>query len=160
MRSRYLAGFLVLLSALAGCQSNSTSSGHGVTPPAEESANLDPNAEQLHDISGAILLYYAIYKQMPEQLTDLQRLNDVDTPTSGTPPLKFTSPDSGLPYLYYPEGLVSPDGMGKIFVCDATPSQSGNRWCIVQGPSNGRTLSLRVEALPEKVFQAFSAPSR
>jgi len=150
MRSRWFCVILTTLATLAGCQANGPSHGHG-TPAAEQAANTDPCATQLHDIAGAILFYYALNKRMPLQLSDLETVADMDTP------LRFSCPVSGLPYLYYPEGLISPDGMGAIIVCDATPAHDGKRWCIIEGVAKGKTLSLQVEELTEDVFNPFGA---
>jgi hypothetical protein len=90
---------------------------------------------------------------MPLQLTDLRTVQDIGSP------LHFSCPVSGLPYLYYPEGLVSPDGMGAIIVADATPAHDGKRWCIIEGVKHGKTLSLQVELLAEPVFRQFGGGS-
>jgi hypothetical protein len=139
---------------LAGCQSNSAapSSPQPVYNPggpisSDEAVNSDPDAAQLHDISGTLLLYYALNKKMPDQLADLQPLADADSP------LKLTSPTSGQPYLYFPNGVLAPDAISHIIVCDPAPNPNHRRWCIVMGPQRGKTLSLDVTSYPELDFQ-------
>lgn len=145
MRFERVGAVLFLTAVLAGCQTKPADN----PSPSGMAAVTDPCATQLHDIAGDILLYYALNKRMPAELTDLQTVADADTP------LHFECPVSGLRYLYYPLGLMSPDGMGAIIVCDPTPAHDGKRWCIVEGVAHGKSLSLDVEELPEAIFRQF-----
>jgi hypothetical protein len=156
MQSACIAAAGLIAIVLAGCQS--TPAGPPAPPPQynvdgpispDEAVNSDPDAAQLHDISGTILLYYALNKKMPDQLSDLQPLADVDEP------LKLISPATGQPYLYFPQGLVAPDTGWRLIVCDPAPNQFGKRWCIFMGTPHGKSLSLDVHQIREAVFLTY-----
>jgi hypothetical protein len=158
MRSACIAAGLTAIT-LAACQSSPT----GPSPSApqyntdgpissDEAVNSDPDAAQLHDISGTLLLFYALNKKMPDHLSDLQPMADADEP------LKLNSVPSGQPYLYFPQGVTAPDVLSKIIVCDPAPNKLARRWCILMGPQNGKTLSLNVTSFPESDFQQQASP--
>ena len=116
----------------------------------EQLALSDPCAIRLHDISGEMLLFYAINRRLPEKLDELKAMADVDAR------VEFTCPVSGQPYQYAPQGLRSP-GMTRLLVAyDATPAHDGKRWCILMAePKPGQPLATWVEQLAEPVFRAY-----
>src|SRR4029079_15400995 len=79
---------LCLLAALAGCKApgkpQAAKSSANITPqsrpapvPVDATTPIltaDPCANRLHDICGALLLYYAVYRQLPGQLNELSRV--------------------------------------------------------------------------------------
>jgi hypothetical protein len=110
---------------------------------------VDPCSARLHDIGGAILLYYALNRRMPARLEDVADLADLDAP------LNFTCPLSGRPYLYNPKGLAIPGTDKRIIVYDSTPAHDGQRRCLLMPPiTPGKAVSTDVQSFPEKVFSA------
>lgn len=116
----------------------------------DEAVASDPCALRLHDISGALLMYYMLHREMPAKLDDLRSVQDIDQN------LQFTCPASGLPYGYSPQGLSAPGRKKLILVHDSTPSHRGIRWCIL-APSvkPGEAVSLEVLPLTEPVFLSY-----
>lgn len=107
----------------------------------------DACASRMHDIEGALLLYYLDHKKLPANLDELQAMPDLDEP------LAFTCPVSKLPYIYNPGGIMLPEKNGRIILYDAAPSHSGMRWAIrIDDPSKDQPLVARVVALPESFF--------
>ncbi len=110
----------------------------------------DPCAARLHDIEGMMLYYYAVNKKMPEKLDELKPFADIDQ----TP--DFRCPESGLPYLYYPNGLSTIGKDKLIVICDPEPTHGGNRYCIFVSPHTaGSALSAEVLPLPEGLFRGY-----
>jgi hypothetical protein len=151
-----IAGLTIgLMAALAvapmgGCQSDS---GQGRPIPSGHSTRSldDPCATQLQNISGALLLYYAMHRSMPASLEDLGPLADVDAP------LQFVCPSSGLPYVYNPQGLVSAGRNKRIIVYDAKPVHDGARWCILMAPPGANSsISVEVLLVEESDFKTYS----
>jgi len=130
---------LVLAALAAGC---------GTVPATREAnpsvdANLDPCADRLHDISGRLLLYYSVRRQLPQRLADLSETSRAET-------LQLTCPVSGKPYVYTPEGLVVSGWPGRLIVHDAQPCHTGLCWGILaEAAKPGQPLVLRVTRLPE-----------
>ena len=127
-------------------------------PVGPDNRGVDPDklvgksacGNQLHDIEGALLMYYAVHKAMPAKLEDLQPLAD-----SGSP-LIFKCPKSGEAYIYSPIGLVRP-GMTKIIVVyDATPAHNGYRWCLLVDESRPGSIATEVTPIKEDLFQQYS----
>lgn len=122
----------------------------GPTMSADQAVASDPCASRLQDISGALLLYVAINKQLPPHLEDLQSMADVDTQ------LQFTCPVSGKPYLYIPDGLHAPAQAKEIVVADAEPSHHGKRWCVLMGKlEKGHASAMEVLEIPEATFHTY-----
>jgi hypothetical protein len=127
-------------------------------PTGPDNRGVDPDravgksecANQLHDIEGALILYYSVHKEMPAKLEDLKSLADFDAP------LKFTCPKSGEAYGYSPVGLVTPGKAASIVVYDASPTHNGYRWCILVEPSSTGAIVTTVAAVEEKLFQQYS----
>jgi hypothetical protein len=127
-------------------------------PVGPDNRGVDPDrmlgksecANQLHDIAGAMILYYSLHKAMPAKLEDLKSLADADAP------LKFTCPKSGETYGYSPGGLVAPGKSASIVVYDASPAHHGYRWCILVEPSSSGAIVTTVSAIEEKLFEQYS----
>jgi hypothetical protein len=116
-------------------------------------AMLDPCAERLHEISGALLLYCSSTGQLPEKLADLKAAD-----LEPLPPL--VCPLSGKPYVYDPQGLPVQGRRGRLVVYDAAPSHNGKRWGILADlGADDKPLSSRVVLVPEgPVFSAGKKP--
>jgi hypothetical protein len=105
--------------------------------------------DRLHEISGALLAYYALHKELPQRLEDLSELKDMGIPV---PPL--TCPVSGKSYAYYPRGLIMPgnDG-GRIIVHDEMPVHGGLRFGIrMFPPGAGDHPGVDAIPLPDSIF--------
>jgi hypothetical protein len=111
-------------------------SGRAVSMPIDQALKSDPCAARLHDISGAMLEYYALHNRLPPALQNLASLADLDQP------LNFTCPETGLPYTYVPAGLASPTDPRLIIAHDAEPHRSGQRWVILLQKPKGRQPAL------------------
>jgi hypothetical protein len=130
----------------AGAATQST----GAAAPADlsEITQSDPCATRMHDIAGVMLLYYAVNRQLPEKLAELQPIADA--------PLDFTCPLSHLQYVYVPQGLRAEGKSKAIILHDAAASHAGTRWCMLMPNSLTQTSqSLEVVQLPESVFRLY-----
>ncbi|MFH1731064.1 MAG: hypothetical protein ABIF82_05350 [Planctomycetota bacterium] len=139
-----LLALLALAALAAGCRTTSP-------PPVTLGLGTDPCADRLHDICGELLIYYAVHKELPERLADLDK--------KGTgPTAALVCPTSGKPYAYDRTGLQVRGWPGKLIMYDAEPCHSGTRWGILaEPPRPGEPLVVRVVRPPET---AFSAPTR
>jgi hypothetical protein len=109
----------------------------------------DACGSRLQDISGALLEYYALNRDLPVALDDVRNMGDLDAP------LKFTCPDTGLPYVYVPRGLHHPGKDMYIIVHDAIP-HDGLRHCILMSVSGStRTPQMQVVVMPETMFLSY-----
>ena len=98
-------------------------------------------------ISGALLMYFALHRKLPAQLDDLKPLAEGDAP------LNFTSPRSGKPYLYTPNGIILQDLNQRMIVYDPAPGPYGYREAItIDEPIVGQPLVAKVVAVPESFF--------
>ncbi len=121
-----------------GCQAPST-------PPAGDLV-MDRCADRLHDFCGQLLLFYAVHRQLPQRLDELNK----DTTAPALPP---ACPVSGKPYVYDPNGLQVADRPGRLILFDAEPCHGGMRWgVLVEEPPAGQLLIVRVVRLPESAF--------
>ena len=112
----------------------------------------DPCATRLHDIAGALLVYYALNKELPKKLDDLRAMADLDQE------LNFKCPVSGLTYTYVPGGLGIVGRNKRIIVHDSFPSHDGRRWCIFMSPAKpGAAQSVEVLEVQEGIFRTYSA---
>ena len=113
---------------------------------------IDPCADQIQDLCGALLSYYLVKHKLPAQLAELQQYADTGQV------LKFTCPVSGKPYVYVPQGLEAPGQNIRIYIYDAEPVHNGARWCAVSksGASVGAEAFF-AEKVPEKRFAQFMA---
>lgn len=110
-------------------------------------SNTDPCAMRLHDISGAILLYFLEHRDLPPTLDDLPELPGIGKVA------ELMCPESGAKYLYNPAGLArDPQGL-MVILADAVSAHAGMRWCIsIEEPRPGAPLITRVVALPPSAF--------
>ncbi len=110
-------------------------------------SNTDPCAMRMHDICGALLLYYFQHAELPERLQDLTALPGLDAP------LEFTCPESKQPYIYESRGIAIPERKSFVIVYDPAPSHSGMRWAIlIEQPVPGEPLVTKVIPLAERFF--------
>jgi hypothetical protein len=145
---------------LVGCQPGATTGQKPGTPPpplptdhqpsADEVVGSDECSNRMHNIEGALLMYYATNHRLPISLEEIKPFADAGTE------LKFTCPISNQPYVYSQAGLFASGYDKRIIVWDPAPSHHGNRWCIVmpQAQATG-ALVPEVVQMPEKAFQAF-----
>ena len=141
------AGIATLLAG--GCVSK------GRNPPQEPNlakqapiTNTDPCAMRLHDICGALLLYYFNHFELPETLEELQPISE-DEPL---PPM--ICPVTQVPYIYNPSGIHLPERNTWIILYDPAPAHSRMRWAVTvqQPPDETEMLVTKVIALPESFF--------
>ena len=119
-------------------------------PPAAEpvavhrpSLKNDPCAERLHDICGALLMYYATRRQLPPTPAALRS-------TAGVPLPPLVCPASGKPYVYTPAGVPIPQRTGRVVMYDPQPSHSGMRWAVLATPSPDGNITARVILVADK----------
>jgi hypothetical protein len=110
----------------------------------------DPCAARLHDIGGAMLLYYVLHHKMPEKLEDVVPLADAGQS------LPLTCARSGQPFQYFPDGLAAPQKEKRIVVFDPTPMGAKKyRWCLMVSPSKPGSIAVDVIPLAESVFNLY-----
>jgi len=110
--------------------------------------NTDPCAMRMHDISGALLLYYQKHRRLPQSLAQLKELE--------FPGLEeFTCPASKQPYVYLAAGISSPEAGSRIVLWDPTPAHDHHRWAvsIVMPETEQSPLVTKVIALPASGFR-------
>jgi len=158
-RIGFVAGLVALLAA--GCQTTTTTrradSGQAVVvekpqprkaQPTGPNLNTDPCAMRLHDIAGALLLYYQSNHRLPARLDELPAL-------PGEPPLQLVCPVSNTPYVYDPRGILMPETKSRVVIYDPAPSHFGVRWAVTisQPDEEGAAVVTKVIALPETTFR-------
>ncbi len=140
--------------SLTGCVTSTTPRAKPVAPvvgrgSVEDAVASDPCATRVHEIAGAMLQYYAIDRQLPAKLEDLNMFKDDAA-------LVFRCPTSNLPYVYVPSGLAAPGGSKIIILHDAAPTHNGRRWCLLMAPSGANAAqSMEVLSIPEQTFRAY-----
>ncbi len=108
---------------------------------------LDACAEQLHELSGLLLEYYAVYHHLPAKLEDLLPLADAGKAPS------LVCPVSHDQYIYNPNGPML-SGAGKIVVYDAKPVHGGLRWGIAVAPAHDQQpLECKIIKVPEAALK-------
>ena len=136
-------------------QEQSASDPAARTEQIETAIHSDPCSLRLQQISGAILEYIAIHARLPEKLSQLNALPDLDEP------LTFTCPGSAHPFVYVPSGLVSPTDPRQIVVYDPDTDRAGLRWVIcLRRPRPREAAATFVERMPQAVFQTFTPAVR
>ena len=150
---------LSVVLVLSGCQSASTPQKNSTPPPplptdhqpsADEAVGSDECSNRLHDIEGALLLFYVANHRLPIVLDEVKPYADAGTP------LKLTCPVSNQPYQYSQAGLFAAGYDKRLIVWDPLPSHHGMRWCIVMPELQpGRALVPEVVQMSEKAFEAF-----
>ncbi|MFI5377939.1 MAG: hypothetical protein ACHRHE_01420 [Tepidisphaerales bacterium] len=141
-------GMLMAVSLAAGCQSTTRNNQPKGQPAGTAPiTNTDPCATRLHDICGALLLYYVDHHRLPariEELTEYPDFKDIR---------EFRCPVSGQAYIYNPVGVVSPDQPTRVILYDPVPSHAGMRWGVSFAESHDAApLVTKVIALPESYF--------
>lgn len=114
----------------------------------------DPCAARLHDVAGALLLYYRVKQQMPA------KLEDVRSGVKFAEDLEFTCARNGAPFVYVPNGMAAAGKEQRIVAFDPTPiGRPRFRWCLIATVSNSGALITDVVPLEEKVFNTYHAAS-
>jgi hypothetical protein len=145
-RARGLACALLVALIAAGCQAAPL-----VRRP---STQVDPCAEQLHDLCGRFLLYYSTHNKLPNTLEDLKAVDALPMPP-------LACPVSGKPYIYNKDGLHVPGRKGVLILYDPAPAHSGMRWCILaETPGPAEPFTARVILLPESAVSATDEAGR
>jgi hypothetical protein len=148
LRQSLVAGIAILLGG--GCASGSRGQAEEQPGLAREAAitNTDPCAMRLHDICGALLLYYFNHFELPESLADLAPLSE-DEPL---PPM--ICPVTQVPYIYNLDGIYLPERNSWVILYDPAPAHSRMRWAVTvqQPPDETEMLVTKVIALPESFF--------
>jgi hypothetical protein len=127
----------------------------------------DPCAAQLQDICEALLMYYAVKRELPPSLDELARYM-----ARGGTQLQLICPISGQPYLYNRNGPLLSNSLwltdntgrsvnvsnqmtlGHMVVFDPSPAHQGERWAIVFGKDTRGTSPVASPfRIPEKSFQ-------
>lgn len=112
----------------------------------------DPCAARLHDVAGALLLYYRVKQQMPPKLEDVRSLGSI------AQDLEFSCARNGAPFVYVPNGMASGGKEQRIIAFDPTPvGRPRFRWCLIASVSNSGALITDVVPLEEKVFNTYHA---
>ena len=158
---------VVLMSALAGCQSTTkqtqpepyirkapTAAADAQRNGAPKNkqdinaiSNTDPCAMRLHDICGALLLYYQQNHTLPKRLDDLANSPLLEGQDA------LVCPVSKQPYLYNPVGITTAETRARIICYDPTPAHAGYRWAIsIIEPEENGPLVTKVIGLPESHF--------
>ena len=150
-----LAGLLVLALLTSACSESKKppSNIKLVRKDIAPITNTDPCATRLQDISGDLLLYYAMNHHLPQQLSELAQLPDIG------PLPEFVCPVSHQPYIYQRQGIPLPEQQSRIVLYDATPAHSGLRWAITMNdPQAGQSIIMKVIALRDSYFTSQQQP--
>jgi hypothetical protein len=152
------AVLLALMSAaLAGC-ANETREVRPTAPPVRRptlpskvppspASNTDPCAMRLHDVCGALLLYYFTYQRLPNALDELNEFPGAEAQ------IPMVCPATNRPYEYTADGITIPERRQRIIVHDPSPAHEGRRWAItIDEPADGQPLVAKVLSLPESFF--------
>ena len=118
----------------------------GAAPDDRALINTDPCAMRLHEISGALLLYFNTHGDLPPTLAALSK-------SPGAQDLgDMTCPTSGQSYVYLPKGIPVDPPPSRVVLFDPTPAHPGTkRFAIViqPPPQSGGVLQARVIVIPE-----------
>lgn len=114
----------------------------------------DPCATRLHELSGQLLMFYAVNKRLPDSVEEL-------TPFTGTA-FAADCPTSDQPYVYAPGGLrSSSSGDRRLILYDATPAHRGLRWGVFIAPPQGmQPPATWVILMSEEVFRGYVPATR
>ena len=111
----------------------------------------DPCATRLHDLSGLLLLYYAVNKKLPERLDELAPLADIGTE------FHADCPASGRPYAYMPHGVPAAGSDRFLVLYDAVPAHGRLRWGVfISPPRNNQLPATWVILMSEEVFRQYA----
>ena len=169
--ARWVVAWVVAACAAAGCTTETRRDTGLVTganpretrqtPPPRQSRRAsaapqpndltDPCAVRMHDLSGQVLLYYAVNKRLPGRVEELEAFADADTGFHADCPV------SGRPYVYAPGGLQSSAGGDRYLILyDAVPAHGGLRWGVfVAPPREGQPPATWVILMSEEVFRGY-----
>lgn len=116
--------------------------------PPSNASNLDPCAMRLHDLAGALFLYYFTYQKLPATL------DEVNTFPGAEATVPLVCPTSNRPYAYTPDGILLAEQGGRVIVYDPTPAHyNGQRWAIrIDEPRDDKPMVAKVVVLPESFF--------
>ena len=119
------------------------------TPVPPKPGNLsDPCAARVHDLSGLLLLYYAVNKSLPENLSDMASLADIDVE------FHDECPASGQPYAYVPQAVPPAGSTQFLILYDSVPAHNGLRWGVfITPPKDGQPPATRAILMSEEVFR-------
>jgi len=129
---------MLLAFVLTGCAMDAKKPQQSRQPAAARAVGggaLDPCANRLHDLEGALLAYWQLNKRLPSSLSDLSALGFFDKP------LELTCPASGKPYVYNPVGFELPQKPGRVIIYDPEPAHDGVRWGITIEERNGPMIT-------------------
>jgi hypothetical protein len=164
----YVALAMALSVLVAGCAAKSPGSqtkapgaarhrkataGAAARPPAPDpsQAAADSCEERLHNVSGLLLLYYALNHRLPETLEELAPLAEADTE------LRLTCPTTGQPFVYVPGGMFAPNTDQRLIIYEQSAAHRGLRWVVVVAPppQPGQPPSTRVIPFSEERFRSY-----
>lgn len=117
----------------------------------------DPCAQRLHDLCGALLIYYLQHHQLPDRLADLPP-HPGSSVMAANDALRMNCPVSGQPYVYIPGGIHLPERDQWILAHDPLPVHSGYRWAIRLDPPAPAPGSDPVAGLPPVVLRVIAVP--
>jgi len=150
------------LLAVGGCAGQpARSEGNAPTPRAPRQASAarggnslatDACATRLQDLGGALLLYYAVNRRLPDKVEDLSTV-------PGAESAQLACPVSDRPYVYVPGGGLRAQGKPRQLVLyDATPAHGGLRWGLfISPPSGSEPLATWVTPMSEALFRSYAA---
>src|SRR5438067_5520126 len=121
--------FSVVAVLIGGCRNSPSASNTRATPVEDQDQRLAGGthacADRLHEIAGAMLLYYSVNHRMAATLEELGK-------SPGGENIGVAScPVSGKKYAYEPEGVIGPDGISRVVVYDVDAVHGGLRVGIV-----------------------------
>lgn len=151
--------FLILVACAlvaAGCANDGATKPPTAPPPRVSAdplpagaamSNTDPSAQRLHDLCGALLLFYFEQQRLPESLEELK------SSPGDSEAVSFVSPVTNTPYLYTAGGILIPERDARIVIYDPSPNRANVRWAVmIDDPVPGKALVTKVLPLPESFF--------
>ena len=121
--------------------------------PGEPPSSADECASRLHDVSGLLLQYYLLNRQLPATLEDLVPLADAGVEVN----LNCTA--SGQPYVYTPGGRRAPGSERVLVLYDPIPAHNGFRWAVTMTPPvPGQAWATWVVPLTDAVIASYTLP--
>ncbi len=138
--------------AINGCVT-SPAPQRAVAPPRPAAAggniNTDPTSIYLHDLAGALLVYYSQYGQLPARLEDVAG--------QGPDALKDPAidPATRQRFFYDPRGvpIMLNGSAARVIVYQLTPSGPQGRWSLMFTLAHGGIPELGVQRLPASLFR-------
>ena len=125
-------------------------------PKSGEYFDVDPCADRLHSIEGELITYYALKRELPATLAELERYASPGETTD------YRCPVSKESYVYVPTGLALANDVkqGRLILYDAKPVHDSTkgpmRWGILFSEARGREpVTTHVIPIPEEVMPGF-----